>query len=145
VSEESNRDEEDAESCGEASVCEEDLEPVPSEYASLCPTFSRSNYGSTQSFSRVVMPPEGLSDSVTRHAVDPFSEQQQANQGGSPTDKERQPLLVKTVATDQGRVQKIIVGQSTLPQTVFNSVNILIGVGVLSLPLGLKYSGWYVE
>jgi len=37
-----------------------------------------------------------------------------------------------------------VVGQSTLPQTVFNSVNVLIGVGILSLPLGMKYSGWLI-
>lgn len=35
-----------------------------------------------------------------------------------------------------------IVGQSTQPQTVFNSVNVLIGIGLFALPLGLKYSGW---
>jgi vesicular inhibitory amino acid transporter len=35
-----------------------------------------------------------------------------------------------------------VVGQSTLPQTIFNSVNVLIGVGLLALPLALKMSGW---
>lgn len=35
-----------------------------------------------------------------------------------------------------------IVGQSTQPQTIFNSINVLIGIGVFALPLGLKYSGW---
>lgn len=39
---------------------------------------------------------------------------------------------------------KNVIGRSTLPQTVFNSVNTLIGVGMLSLPLALKYSGWIV-
>lgn len=57
-------------------------------------------------------------------------------------DKEREPLLVKTVRSDEGKVEVVIVGQSTLPQTVFNSVNVLIGIGLLSLPLGLRYSGW---
>lgn len=37
-----------------------------------------------------------------------------------------------------------IVGQSTKPQTIFNSVNVLIGIGLFALPLGLKYSGWYL-
>ena len=35
-----------------------------------------------------------------------------------------------------------MVGQSTLPQTIFNSVNVLIGVGLLALPLAMQYSGW---
>lgn len=59
--------------------------------------------------------------------------------------KEREPLLVKTVENEQGKMVPVIVGQSTLPQTVFNSVNVLIGVGILSLPLGMKYSGWLVD
>lgn len=36
----------------------------------------------------------------------------------------------------------MIVGQSTLPQTIFNSVNVLVGVGLLALPLSMKYAGW---
>ena len=55
----------------------------------------------------------------------------------------KEPLLVKQVEED-GKVINIIVGQSTLPQTVFNSVNVLIGIGLLSLPLALKYSGWII-
>src|SRR5690606_14509435 len=57
-------------------------------------------------------------------------------------DSETEPLLVRKVAVDDGKVVNLIVGQSTLPQTIFNSVNVLIGIGLLSLPLGLKYSGW---
>lgn len=57
-------------------------------------------------------------------------------------DSETEPLLVRKVAIDDGKVVNLIVGQSTVPQTIFNSVNVLIGIGLLSLPLGLKYSGW---
>ncbi|KAI8335712.1 transmembrane amino acid transporter protein-domain-containing protein [Chlamydoabsidia padenii] len=32
--------------------------------------------------------------------------------------------------------------KSSFIQSVFNSVNILVGVGILALPLGFKYSGW---
>jgi vesicular inhibitory amino acid transporter len=39
-------------------------------------------------------------------------------------------------------VVNVVVGQSTLPQTVCNSVNTLIGVGILALPLAMNYSGW---
>ncbi|KAK9235215.1 transmembrane amino acid transporter protein-domain-containing protein [Lipomyces kononenkoae] len=33
-------------------------------------------------------------------------------------------------------------GRSTAPQTIFNSVNVLIGIGLLSLPLAFSYAGW---
>lgn len=33
-------------------------------------------------------------------------------------------------------------GSSTAPQTIFNGINTLIGIGILSLPLGLCYAGW---
>ncbi|PKS11880.1 hypothetical protein jhhlp_001174 [Lomentospora prolificans] len=51
------------------------------------------------------------------------------------------PILVKEVEQD-GKIMLAVEGQSTLPQTIFNSINVLIGVGLLSLPLGLKYAGW---
>jgi vesicular inhibitory amino acid transporter len=56
---------------------------------------------------------------------------------------EQEPLIIKQVEED-GVTYTVVVGQSTLPQTVFNSVNVLIGVGLLSLPLGLLYSGWII-
>jgi vesicular inhibitory amino acid transporter len=55
-------------------------------------------------------------------------------------DEEREPLIVKEVEQD-GKFVLAIAGQSTLPQTVFNATNVLIGVGLLSLPLAIKYSG----
>lgn len=33
-------------------------------------------------------------------------------------------------------------GQLTGPQTVFNAVNVLVGIGILSLPLALHLAGW---
>ncbi|KAL1304503.1 hypothetical protein AAFC00_003492 [Neodothiora populina] len=74
-----------------------------------------------------------------RHAGRLFRQQQM--QGVTEPDKEREPLLVKQIEED-GKVVNVVVGQSTLPQTIFNSVNVLIGVGLLALPLALKYSGW---
>lgn len=41
-----------------------------------------------------------------------------------------------------GEVVERICGESTVPQTIFNSVNVLIGVGILALPLGIRLSGW---
>ena len=75
-----------------------------------------------------------------RHAGRLFREQQM--KGVSEPDKEREPLLVKQVQEDDGKVVNVIVGQSTLPQTIFNSINTLIGVGLLALPLAMKYAGW---
>lgn len=83
-----------------------------------------------------------VNESSMRHAGRLFQEQQL--RGEQEPDKEQEPLLVKYVEREDGKVVPVIVGQSTLPQTVFNSVNVLIGVGLLSLPLGIKYSGWLV-
>jgi vesicular inhibitory amino acid transporter len=79
--------------------------------------------------------------SSMRHAARLFSEQQLT--GVAEPDKEREPLLVKTVEED-GVAFNVVVGQSTLPQTVFNSINVLIGIGLLSLPLAIHYSGWVI-
>ena len=80
--------------------------------------------------------------SPMRHAAELYHEQQV--KGRQEPDKEREPLLVQVIERKDGRRVQVVIGQSTLPQTVFNSVNVLIGVGLLSLPLGLKYSGWLV-
>ncbi|KAF2430353.1 hypothetical protein EJ08DRAFT_240750 [Tothia fuscella] len=76
-----------------------------------------------------------------RHAAHLFNEQQL--KGVTEPDKGREPLLVKTIEED-GVAYNVVVGQSTLYQTIFNSVNVLIGVGILSLPLAIHYSGWVI-
>lgn len=81
-----------------------------------------------------------VNESSMRHAGRLFQKQQMS--GVTEPDKEREPLLVKQVEEDDGKIVNVVVGQSTLPQTIFNSVNVLIGVGLLALPLALKYSGW---
>lgn len=80
--------------------------------------------------------------SSMRHADRLFHEQQVG--GMQDPDKEHEPLLIKRVEREDGKRVQVVIGQSTLPQTVFNSVNVLIGVGLLSLPLGFRYSGWIV-
>ena len=59
-------------------------------------------------------------------------------------DKEQEPLLIKVIDERDGKRVLVVIGQSTLHQTIFNSVNVLIGVGLLSLPLGIKQSGWLI-
>lgn len=80
-----------------------------------------------------------VDESSMVHAARLWRQQQET--GDSLPDGERPPLLVKEVEQD-GKIVLAIDGQSTLPQTVFNSTNVLIGVGILSLPLGMKYAGW---
>lgn len=82
-----------------------------------------------------------VSETTRRHAVQLHKERHSSGNRGQ--DPEREPLLVKQVQREDGTRENIIVGQSTVPQTVFNSVNVLIGVGLLSLPLGIKYAGWF--
>lgn len=69
---------------------------------------------------------------------------QQIERGTQEPDKEREPLLVRRVEREDGKIVNVVVGQSTLPQTIFNSVNVLIGVGLLSLPLAVRYAGWLI-
>ena len=97
--------------------------PLSSSYGGL--------YGSLST--RVVPPPTQPPGQIARAQRKDDSQQ---------PDKEQEPLLVKVVEREDGELVRIIIGRSTLPQTVFNSVNVLIGVGLLSLPLGLRYSGW---
>ncbi|QLG70582.1 hypothetical protein HG535_0A05230 [Zygotorulaspora mrakii] len=51
-------------------------------------------------------------------------------------------IMVKRVNRGDGEVVTILAGQSTGPQTIFNSINVLIGIGLFALPLGLKHAGW---
>ncbi|CCH60811.1 hypothetical protein TBLA_0D03110 [Henningerozyma blattae CBS 6284] len=51
-------------------------------------------------------------------------------------------IVIQRVEKKDGTVITIVSGKSTAPQTIFNSINVLIGMGLLALPLGLKYAGW---
>ena len=83
-----------------------------------------------------------INEPAMQHAGKLFKQQQMS--GAGEPDKEREPLLVKQVQQDNGKTVNVVVGQSTLPQTIFNSINVLIGVGLLALPLAFKYSGWLI-
>lgn len=78
-----------------------------------------------------------VSGSTKRHAA----QLHKARSREAP-DREIENLHVKQVQQEDGTKQTVVVGKSTLPQTVFNSVNVLIGIGLLSLPLGFKHAGW---
>lgn len=49
---------------------------------------------------------------------------------------------LRKVEDKDGNVVTVLAGQSTAPQTIFNSINVLIGVGLLALPVGFLKAGW---
>lgn len=107
--------------------------PYGTSYGSI--SSQQLNYGTVRSSGREESP--GRDDSVPPGA-------RGAAWGPLPEegpDAEVQPILVKEVEQD-GKIVLTVEGQSTLPQTIFNSINVLIGVGLLSLPMGIKYAGW---
>ncbi|KAJ4260709.1 hypothetical protein NW762_007453 [Fusarium torreyae] len=100
------------------------------------------SYGSFRSSS-----PFGTMDRNTRHRIS-FSEgsgwgvaDDEEEEGEDAAHGEHEPILVKEVKQGN-KVVLAVEGQSTLPQSVFNSINALIGVGLLSLPLALQMTGW---
>ena len=109
--------------------------PQTHERAPLFPSSLPSTYGSIYG---------SLSSRTHSPAVRHTSELPHDPRPRDEPDNEREPLLMKIVEQEDGHKVVVVVGQSTLPQTVFNSINVLIGVGLLSLPLGLKYSGWLI-
>ncbi|KAI0200511.1 transmembrane amino acid transporter [Astrocystis sublimbata] len=99
------------------------------------------SYGSVGSYGTVEDLESEASHASMREAAELWRHQQES--GTNLPDGERPPVLVKEVEQD-GKIVLAVSGQSTLPQTVVNSTNVLIGVGLLSLPMGLKYAGWIV-
>ncbi|KAK5629814.1 hypothetical protein RRF57_005529 [Xylaria bambusicola] len=99
------------------------------------------SYGSVRSYGPFGDLESEASHASMREAVELWRQQHQS--GANVPDGERPPILVKEVEQD-GKIVLAVSGQSTLPQTVVNSTNVLIGVGLLSLPMGLKYAGWVV-
>lgn len=50
-------------------------------------------------------------------------------------------VQLKKIEDKDGKVVTILAGQSTAPQTIFNSINVLIGIGLLALPVGFLRGG----
>jgi vesicular inhibitory amino acid transporter len=59
-------------------------------------------------------------------------------------DKEEEPPRLETTTTEDGEVIVRRIGESTLPMTIFNSINVLIGIGLLALPLAVRDAGWVI-
>lgn len=115
-----------------SAICDDD-EPNASEQSLLIPKKASQYFthrSSSASASYLVPPQQGTTLLQEGEAIAPG------------TDTE--PVIVRTVEDTQGNISTEVVGQSTVPQTIFNSINTLIGIGLLSLPLGFKYAGWVV-
>ena len=94
------------------------------------------SYGSFRDYGTIRSSPSH--PSIAQAAALWLQEQEAA---GAIPDTEVEPILVREIEQD-GKMVLTVEGQSTLPQTIFNSINVLIGVGLLSLPMGIKYAGW---
>ncbi|KAI5286981.1 hypothetical protein KEM54_006335 [Ascosphaera aggregata] len=81
---------------------------------------------------------------VARQRAAELQREQLIASSSTTTGVDQQAFTVKAVEREDGTKQTVIVGHSTVPQTVFNSVNVLIGIGLLSLPLAFQYSGWFI-
>lgn len=97
------------------------------------------SYGSVRSYGTIEDLESEPGHASMREAAELWRQQHES--GVNVPDGERPPIMVKEVEQD-GKVVLAVSGQSTLPQTIVNSTNVLIGVGLLSLPMGLKYAGW---
>ncbi|KAF3769912.1 hypothetical protein M406DRAFT_245931 [Cryphonectria parasitica EP155] len=97
------------------------------------------SYGSFRDYGSMSGEEEALGRESMAQAGEMWRQQQMS---GNAPDGEMEPILVKEVEAEDGKIVLTVKGQSTLPQTVFNSINVLIGVGLLSLPMGIKYAGW---
>lgn len=93
------------------------------------------DYGSIQN-SRI-----GDSASILRPTAS-LTEMMSGGAGRNYANNDMESIVVKRVEGIDGKVVTLLAGQSTGPQTIFNSINVLIGIGLLALPLGLRYAGW---
>lgn len=89
-----------------------------------------------------------LSVSARRRASILIQRQVEASQRARAVpDEYKDDILERPVEIEQrpdGEIIERTIGESTVPMTIFNSTNVLIGVGILALPLGIRYSGWVI-
>lgn len=103
---------------------------------SLLPSALGTSYGSISS---------KLTPAARQRASILILEQEEASRRAKedPSDfEEEPPRQIEREVRPDGEIVDRTVGESTVPMTIFNSTNVLIGVGILALPLALRYSGW---
>ena len=88
-----------------------------------------------------------ITESAQRRASVLINQQHEANLRAledPETDKYESERQVEREELPDGEVIERTIGESTVPMTIFNSTNVLVGIGILALPLGFKYSGWVI-
>lgn len=79
------------------------------------------SYGSFRDYGAISSEDDdGYGDTSSMSQAAELWRQQQIN--GNVPDGETQPILVKEVEQDDGKIVLTVKGQSTLPQTIFNSI-----------------------
>lgn len=123
------------------------LSPIPSnqQFSSI-----RSRLGSEQNLGMSYGSISSrLSQTARRRASILIQEQIEASKRARDLpDEYKDDIIEREVETEtrpDGEVIERVVGESTVPMTIFNSTNVLIGVGILALPLGVRYSGWVLS
>ncbi|RMZ86084.1 hypothetical protein DV737_g59, partial [Chaetothyriales sp. CBS 132003] len=113
--------------------------------SSHAPSLAESQFG--QSFGSIS---RRLTVTAQRRASVLIQEQREASlralaaddEGKTPVDEPKH--FVEQEVRPDGEIVERIVGESTVPMTVFNSTNVLIGVGILALPLAVSLAGWVI-
>lgn len=123
-------------SVGQSTEGRRTSERAPDEASPLLPSSKP-----TTDHNEIVIPLQHTLSSTAQTRVHQLAQQRDETRSRL-KDSEREPLYTNTVHHPDGTTAEVIVGESTLPQTIFNSANVLIGVGLLSLPLAFRYSGW---
>ncbi len=111
---------------------------LKSRNGSLLPTTTGTSYGSISS---------KLTPAARQRASILIMEQEEASRRAmdEPEEfKEEPPRQIEREVRPDGEVIDRTIGESTVPMTIFNSTNVLIGVGILALPLAVRYSGWVI-
>lgn len=116
---------------------------VKAQFVHLAPT---SSYGGSMMGASYGTISSKITPIARRRASILVQEQYEANLRAreDEPDKEEEPPHLETTTTKDGEVIVRRIGESTLPMTVFNSINVLIGIGLLALPLGLRDAGWVI-
>ena len=102
------------------------------------PSIMGTSYGSISS---------KLTPAARQRATVLIQEQEEASRRVRDDPEELKDEVLRQVEREirpDGEVIERAVGESTVPMTIFNYTNVLIGVGILALPLGMRYSGWVI-
>ncbi|GME97451.1 unnamed protein product [Ambrosiozyma monospora] len=128
--------------------------PISLSVSPLYDSTQDQNYGTTET-SRTSHEPSILITTPSGNEFDPVTKKSPLLTNKTPLRRhqnsvdERTPLWSdesskndQIILTDENQNRIVVSLKSTPVQTTFNAINILIGLGILSIPLGLHCSGW---